>query len=136
MLMTSETQRAAQYRAALLLSLGGVCRGCGSPDRLEFHSLIEDGGRHHRMNPFDRVTFYRKLAAGGNVVVLCRVCHAAVSAFEASAGRLLVSACLREKVGLVSVSSSGFDLFCRLPSLVLGAHCSVSVDSMSSEALR
>ena len=136
MLMTSETQRAAQYRAALLLSLGGVCRGCGSPDQLEFHSLIEDGGRHHRKNAFDRVTFYRKLATGGNTVVLCGVCHSLVSSFEASVGRRLVSSCLREKLGLLSVSSSGFDFFCRLPSLVLGAHCSVSVDSMSSDALR
>ena len=85
--MTLRYQRAARIRAALLQSLGGCCTICGATGGLEMHLLKSDGGKHHAMNGCDRVYFYAKQSALGNVQLLCGHHHRSRTVAENHARR-------------------------------------------------
>jgi len=67
---------ARQARFELRLKLGGACFECGSDKHLDFDCITPQGDEHHRMSVDQRVSFYRKQFALGNLQLLCRYkCH-------------------------------------------------------------
>lgn len=74
--MEWRARRARELREKLFAELGRLCVGCGAGDKLEFDLRVPGGDRHHRMNPYDRVLFYLREHAAGNVQVLCTSCNA------------------------------------------------------------
>ncbi len=66
---------ARRARAALVQSLGGVCATCGVSHPLECDCVEPRGDWHHRIGFAQRVSFYRREAASGNLQLLCPLCH-------------------------------------------------------------
>ena len=71
-------RKLAAYREAkqdLRRALGGVCRACGTGDRLQFDVVRPVGPEHHSMNVYSRLAFYLAQARAGNLQLLCQQCH-------------------------------------------------------------
>lgn len=87
--MITRAQRAQRRRRGLVVFLGGVCFFCGATSGLEFHSLEAIPRQHHNLSVGDRVTYYRRLAARGDVMLLCVRCHRNLEDWQRMVGRLL-----------------------------------------------
>ena len=64
-------------REALVKQFGGACEHCGGLHNLTF-DVINPTRRtmHSRKDSSARVSFYRQMAARGNLQLLCRSCNA------------------------------------------------------------
>jgi len=63
-------------RARLIFILGGCCANCGKQSDLEFDCISPTGHDHHTGSTDQRMCFYRKQYAIGNLQVLCGKCNA------------------------------------------------------------
>lgn len=77
---SSRTFARRELRARLVALLGGCCSQCGRGCCLEFHSLANDGGAHHRLSSLGRLRWYLKVSEQDLVVLLCADCHRKVTA--------------------------------------------------------
>ena len=66
---------ARRARRKLMEELGEVCVFCGSTIDLEFDCKKPMGHAHHRYDTSQRMCFYRKQHANGNLQVLCGTCN-------------------------------------------------------------
>ncbi len=55
---------------------------CGTTEQLEFDCIKPMGDKHHRYDTSQRMSFYRRRHAEGNLQVLCSTCNARKGASE------------------------------------------------------
>lgn len=67
---------ARRQRRVLMARLGRFCVFCGSTIDLGFDCKKPMGHAHHRYDTSQRMSFYRKQYADGNLQVLCGSCNA------------------------------------------------------------
>jgi 5-methylcytosine-specific restriction endonuclease McrA len=79
-----QKQWAARVRAGLLEQLGGACVNCGTDRFLELHHTDHHRWTPSHLDPSARATEYRRAAARGDLVILCRACHGRVTRIAAS----------------------------------------------------
>ncbi len=66
---------ARRKRAELMAELGNRCAWCGEIEGLTFDCIVPTGHNHHRGSTDQRMCFYRKQHAAGNVQILCHSCN-------------------------------------------------------------
>ena len=69
-------------RQRMMGVLGGVCVICGATEGLEFDCIRPMGDRHHRYDTSQRMCFYRRQYAEGNLQLLCGSCNGRKGASE------------------------------------------------------
>lgn len=80
--MTRQNTWGRKTIQAIRRLLGDACSRCGATADLELHCIQPQGHRHHAQSAISRACFYRRQLAQGNLAVLCRSCHVAVTAAE------------------------------------------------------
>jgi hypothetical protein len=73
---------AKRARARLMQQLIERCNQCGARYDLVFDCVKACGDEHHRMESSNRMSFYHRQHAAGNLQVLCRACNTAKSTGE------------------------------------------------------
>jgi hypothetical protein len=71
----AQKEWARRKRREMVAVLGGVCAICGTDENLEFDCIRPMGGRHHRYDTSQRMCFYRRQYAEGNLQLLCGSCN-------------------------------------------------------------
>lgn len=66
---------ARDARARLVRLLGGKCARCGVTHPLQFDCIMPCGDAHHKVGFAQRISFYRRQQAAGNLQLLCTDCH-------------------------------------------------------------
>jgi len=76
---TPSTRPSAVYsrekRDNLRTQLGGRCRKCNASEHLQFDCIAAKGREHHELSYRQRLAFYERQHAIGNLQLLCPACH-------------------------------------------------------------
>ncbi len=78
----AQKEWARRKRRELVAVLGGVCAICGSVEDLGFDCIRPMGDAHHRYDTSQRMCFYRRQFAEGNLQLLCNSCNGRKGANE------------------------------------------------------
>lgn len=98
---TRQTIWAQRKRRWLLAVLGGRCVHCGCADNLTFDCITATGDKHHKMSSAQRMTFYTRQAAMGNLQVLCFECNCKKSFHRQARYQVRIPILFREGVRTV-----------------------------------
>jgi hypothetical protein len=59
----------------MILALGGRCIDCGTTSNLTFDCIRPTGGGHHKLSSVNRISYYIRQMAAGNLALRCADCN-------------------------------------------------------------